>query len=299
MNKGVLYAAASYAIWGFFPLYFHAINAAPPLQIVAHRVFWSFLCVGAAILLRKEFSSLRKVLTWRVVLIYLTASILLAANWLIYVWAVNSGFVLQASLGYYINPLVSVICGVALLRERLRPLQWLPIALAASGVLYLTVNLGTLPWVALALAFSFGLYGLIKKIAPLNALHGLTLETTLLLIPAMAFLAFSEANGSGAFGHIPLSVSLLLALTGVVTVIPLLLFASGARRVPLSTLGLLQYIAPTLQFIIGVYVFGEPLSHTNVIGFLIIWTALAIFSAEGLLQKRKTYRLAQAAKAIQ
>ena len=137
MNKGVLYAAASYAIWGFFPLYFHAINAAPPLQIVAHRVFWSFLCVGAAILLRKEFSSLRKVLTWRVVLIYLTASILLAANWLIYVWAVNSGFVLQASLGYYINPLVSVICGVALLRERLRPLQWLPIALAASGVLYL------------------------------------------------------------------------------------------------------------------------------------------------------------------
>jgi chloramphenicol-sensitive protein RarD len=297
MNKGVFYAGASYVIWGFFPIYFKAIHAAPPFQVVAHRVFWSFLVVIAIVLFRKDFTALRQALTPRTVLIYLAASILLAINWLTYVWAVNAGFVLESSLGYYINPLVSVICGVVILREKLRPIQWVPIGLAAAGVVYLTVSLGTLPWIALVLAFSFGLYGLVKKVAPLNALRGLTLETALLFIPALGFLVFSELNGTAAFGHISWTTSLLLALTGVVTAVPLLLFASGARLVPLTTLGLLQYVAPTLQFIIGVYVFGEPLSHANIIGFLIIWTALAIFSGEGLFQRQKTIRLAEVAKA--
>ena len=297
MNKGVWYAGAAYALWGFFPIYFHAINAVPAFQVVAHRVFWSFLCVVGIMFFRKEFPQLLKTLTPRTIMIYLAASILLAINWLVYVWAVNSGYVLETSLGYYINPLVSVLCGVVILREKLRPAQWIPIGLAALGVIYLTVSLGSLPWISLALAFSFGIYGLIKKIAPLNALHGLTLETALLFIPALGFLVFSEANGTGGFGHISWTTSLLLALTGVVTAVPLLLFANGARMVTLTTLGLLQYIAPTLQFLIGVYLFNEPLTHTNVIGFFIIWTALAIFSAEGLLQRRKNFLLAKEAKA--
>ena len=297
MNKGVIYAGAAYAIWGFFPIYFKAIEAAPPFQIVAHRVFWSFLFVIGVVLFRKEFTALRQTLTPRTIMIYLAASILLGINWLTYVWAVNSGFVIEASLGYYINPLVSVLCGVLILHEKLRPIQWLPIGLAAAGVVYLTVSLGTLPWIALVLAFSFGLYGLVKKVAPLNALSGLTLETALLFIPALAFLIFSEGNGTAAFGHVTWTTSLLLALTGVVTAIPLLLFASGARLVPLTTLGLLQYVAPTMQFIIGVYVFGEPLSQANIIGFLIIWIALAIYSGEGLLQRRRTFLLAEAARA--
>ncbi len=293
MNKGVLYAGTAYALWGFFPLYFHAINAAPAFQIVAHRIFWSFLFVAGVVLFRKDFTAFRQAITRRTVLIYLAASVLLAINWLAYVWSVNNGYLVEASLGYFINPLVNVLLGVLLLREKLRPVQWLPIAIAAAGVLYLTLSLGALPWIALILAFSFGLYGLIKKTAPLNSLHGLTLETALLVIPALGFLIYSDVTGSGAFGHVAWQTSVMLAFTGVVTAIPLLLFASGARLVPLSTMGLLQYISPTLQFLIGVYVFGEPITHANIIGFLFIWTALILFSGEGLLQHRKALRLQQ------
>jgi len=288
-KKGVLYAGTAYAIWGFFPLYFHAIQSAPAFQIVAHRVVWSFLFVGGLILFRKETRALRQSLTPRTVLIYLAASILLAINWLVYVWAVNSGFVVETSLGYFINPLVSVLLGVLILRERLRPFQWLPIILAASAVTFMTLSLGRPPWIALALAFSFGLYGLVKKIAPLGSLHGLTLETALLFLPALGFLLFAEGSGTGAFGHISWLTSLLLALTGVVTAIPLLLFASGARRVTLTTIGLLQYFAPTFQFLIGVFVFGEPLNQATVIGFIIIWTALILFTIEGLYTMRKAH----------
>lgn len=295
MKKGVIYAGAAYTVWGFFPLYFKAIHAAPALQIVAHRVVWSLLFVGLLIMFRKEFGSLRQSITLRTVLIYLIAAVLLAINWLVYVWAVNSSFVIETSLGYFINPLVSVLLGVVILREKLRPFQWLPIGLATAAVVYMTFSVGRLPWIALALAFSFGLYGLVKKIAPLNSLHGLTLETALLFIPALIFLIFSEATGAGAFGHIGWFTSLLLALTGVVTAIPLLLFASGARRVTLTTIGLLQYFAPTFQFLIGVYVFGEPLTHSTVIGFIVIWTALILFTLENLYTMRKTYLAANAA----
>lgn len=294
MNKGVIYAFLAYTIWGFFPIFFHAMEAAPAFQVVAHRVVWSFLLLTVVIVVRKEIKAMLKTFSWRTVLIYLVAAILLGANWLVYVWAVNNGYVVEASLGYFINPLVSVLLGVVILRERLRPFQWLPVGLAAAGVIYLTVSLGALPWIALALAFSFGLYGLMKKIAPLNSLHGLTLETTLLFLPALGFLLYSEFSGSGAFGHVSSFTSLLLALTGVVTVIPLLLFASGARMVPLTTIGLLQYIAPTLQFLIGVFVFGEPISHANIIGFVIIWTALILFSFESLRERRRNLQAAQA-----
>jgi chloramphenicol-sensitive protein RarD len=293
MNKGVLYAGIAYVIWGFFPIFFKAIHAALPFEIVAHRVFWSFLFVTGLMLARKEIRLLLRTITRRTVLIYLAASILLAINWLTYVWAVNSGFVLETSLGYFINPLVNVLLGVIILGEKLRFMQWVPIGLAAAGVTFLTISLGAPPWISLVLAFSFGLYGLVKKIAPLNSLHGLTLETGLLVIPAFGFLIFSEWTGTAAFGRSSLTTTLLLALTGVITAVPLLLFATGARLVTLTTLGLLQYIAPTLQFLIGVFIFGEPLTTANIFGFVIIWTALAIFSGEGLIQRHRTIRQAE------
>ena len=296
MKKGILPVGAAYAIWGFFPLYFKAIHAAPALQIVAHRVVWSFLFVAVLIVFRKDVRALRQSITLRTLMIYLIAAALLSVNWLVYVWAVNAGFVLEASLGYFINPLVSVLLAVVILREKLRPIQWIPIGLAAAAVCYMTLSVGRPPWIALALAFSFGLYGLMKKIAPLSALHGLTLETALMFVPALTFLLFSEANGTATFGHVDWLTSLLLALTGFVTAIPLLMFASGARQIPLTTVGLLQYFSPTFQFLIGVYVFGEPLIHSTVVGFIIIWIALILFTFENFYTMRKSYLANQAAK---
>ena len=193
----------------------------------------------------------------------------------------------EASLGYFINPLVSVVLGVLFLREKLRPAQWVPLDLAAAGVIYLTVSLGSLPWLALVLAFSFGFYGLTKKLAPLGSLHGLTLETGAIFVPALVFLVFEQASGSGAFIQAGPLTTVLLALIGIVTAVPLLLFATGAKNVPLSTLGLLQYISPTIQFLIGVFVYGEPFSAGQVVGFGIIWAALILFTAESYLARRR------------
>lgn len=287
MNKGVAAGAGAYALWGFFPIYFKAIHAAPADQIVAHRFAWSFLFLIALVLLRRELPALRASLNRRTLLIYLGAGVLLSFNWGLYVWGVNSGNVVETSLGYFINPLVSVVLGVVFLRERLRPMQWIPVALATAGVLYLTISFGKLPWIALGLALSFGFYGLVKKLAPLNSLHGLTLETGSLFVVAVAYLLFTELRGVGSFGHVAPLTSLLIALSGIITAIPLLLFATGARQVPLSTLGLLQYIAPTIQFLIGVLLYHEPFTHDRLIGFSIIWLALVLFSAESFIVMRR------------
>jgi chloramphenicol-sensitive protein RarD len=282
MNKGSLYAVVAYGLWGFFPIYFKALHSVPAFQIMTHRVVWSFLFLTVVIVLLKEFKPLKASITPRILLIYLVASILLAVNWLIYVWGVNAGYVVECSLGYFINPLVSVLLGVIFLGERLRRLQWLPIGLAFGGVLYLTISFGSLPWIALALAFTFGLYGLVKKIAPLPSLQGLTLETGIIFLPGLAYLIFQESNGGGAFAHINTATTLLLALSGIVTAVPLLLFATSAHLVPLSTLGLIQFIAPSLQFMIGVFIYGESFTQDRVIGFCIIWAALLVFSIESL-----------------
>jgi chloramphenicol-sensitive protein RarD len=287
MNKGILYAAGAYFIWGFFPIYFKAIEQISAFQVTAHRVVWSFLFLILVVAARRELRGLRALITRRILLIYLAAGALLAVNWLTYVWAVSSGFVVEASLGYFINPLVSVVLGVVFLHEKMRPAQWLPVALAACGVTYLTISHGSLPWIALVLAFSFGLYGLMKKLAPLGSLHGLVLETGAIFVPALLLLVISEASGTGAFGHAGVLPSLLLALVGVVTAIPLLLFATGAKNVPLTTLGLLQYIAPTIQFLIGVLIYGEPFTPERLVGFGIIWVALVIFSTENLMARRR------------
>ena len=286
MKKGILSGIAAYTLWGFFPIYFKALESVSAFQVSAHRFVWSFLFLMVVVAVRGELRALQTVITRRNLLVYLAAGALLAVNWFTFVWGVQAGFVVEASLGYFINPLVSVLLGVVFLGERLRPAQWIPVALAAGGVVYLTVSHGSLPWIALVLAFSFGLYGLMKKIAPLGSLQGLTLETGTMFVPALAFLCFEQVSGVGAFWNDGLVTTLLLSLLGVVTAIPLLLFATGAKNIPLSTLGLLQYVSPTIQFLIGVWLYGEPFNPDQLIGFGLIWVALIIFSAENLVNRR-------------
>ena len=291
IDKGALYAAAAYFCWGLFPLYFKLLHQASAFQIVGHRIAWSFLFLLLILALRGEIPALRAAINLRTFLIYLGAGSLLAVNWSMYVWGVNAGFVVETSLGYFINPLVSVLLGVVILREKLRLLQWIPVGLAAAGVAYLTFSYGALPWLALALAFTFGLYGLFKKLAPLGSLPGLALETGAVFPVALGYLLFEEVRGGGVFGHAGLWISLLLAFSGVVTAVPLLFFATGARRVPLTLLGLIQYLSPTLQFLTGVFLFGEPFTPSRLIGFSFIWLALILFSAESLVTWRRNTAL--------
>lgn len=287
MNKGIWFAIGAYGCWGLFPIYWKWLHQVSALQVIGHRIIWSCAILLTVILLTRQWQAFHAAIAApRVLRIYATAAIVLTLNWLVYVWGVHAGFIVETSLGYYINPLLSVLMGVIFLRERLRPLQWLPVFLAAIGVMYLTLAYGSLPWIALTLAFSFGIYGLVKKLAPLNSLYGLTLETAILFIPAFFFLIFSETTGQGAFLHAGIATDFLLIAAGVVTTVPLLLFAGAARRIPLSFIGLLQYIAPTLQFLIGVLVYREPFSLTQFIGFGIVWVALIIFALEGFANHR-------------
>jgi len=286
MKEGILYGIGAYALWGFFPIYWKLLHHVPALQLLGHRIGWSFLLLMAVIFVSRQGPAFRAALTRRTLGIYSIAALLIGVNWLTYVWAVNAGFIVETSLGYFINPLLSVLLGVVILRERLRPMQWIPIGLAAMGVIYLTFVYGSLPWIALTLAFTFGFYGLVKKVAPLSSLFGLTFETGILLVPAVAYLFFSEFNGSGAFLHTGALSDWLMIGAGVVTTIPLLLFASAAHRIPLTVIGLLQYIAPTIQFLLGVFLYKEPFDQLHLIGFSIVWLALIIFWVENYLAHR-------------
>jgi chloramphenicol-sensitive protein RarD len=293
MNKGVLSGVGAYLIWGFFPIYLKALQVVPALQIMLHRVVWAFVFVLLLILIRRRWAGIRVSLrNPRVIMTYTLTAFLLAVNWLVYIYGINSGQVVETSLGYFINPLLSVALGVVFLRERLRPMQWLPVGLASLGVLYLTLQYGALPWIALALAFSFGMYGLIKKIAPLGAMDSLFVETGIIFLPALLFLLFSNNQGAGVFGHQGWQISILLAFSGVVTALPLLLFGRAARSIPLSLLGILQYIAPTVQFLLGIYLYQEAFTAARLVGFAIIWIALLIFSIEGYFNYRKRTALA-------
>jgi chloramphenicol-sensitive protein RarD len=294
MNKGIWYALGAYIFWGLFPVYWKILAGIPALQLLGHRIFWSFLLLIGIVLIVRQGKIFRTFLNRRVLIIYAVAAILIAINWLTYVWAVGMGFIVETSLGYFINPLLSVLLGVVFLRERLRPLQWLPIGLAGAGVLYLTFAYGTLPWVALTLAISFSFYGLVKKTAPLGALHGLTLETGILFLPALFFLLYSEFSGTGAFMHSATLLDLMLVGAGLVTVFPLLMFASAAQRIPLTMIGVLQYINPTMQFLLGVLIYKEPFDHHRLIGFSVVWVALILFGAEGLLAQRRSKVLVSA-----
>jgi chloramphenicol-sensitive protein RarD len=287
MNKGILNGIAAYALWGFFPIYWKLLHQVPALQVIGHRISWSFILLVLFIVLTKQWQSFRSAaLTTKTIGIYSIAGILLTINWLVYVWGVNSGFIVETSLGYFINPLLSVLLGVIFLRERLRTAQWVPVIIAAIGVIYLTAVYGRLPWNALSLAFSFGFYGFVKKLAPLGSLYGLTLETGIVFPIALIYLVFVGMSGIGAFLQQSVLTDLLLIGAGVVTTIPLLMFASAAKQIPLTVIGLLQYIAPTIQFLIGVFIYDEPFDQSHFIGFGIVWVALVIFWVENFLANR-------------
>ncbi len=283
MQAGMFLAFASYTIWGLFPLYFKALQDIPPVDIVMHRMLWSFLFLVLILAYRKQWAWIGQVCRQpRVLAGFAASALLLAINWLTYIWAVNNNHVVEASLGYFITPLVNVALGFVFLRERPRLVQWIAIAMAALAVLWLTWQVGRPPWIALALALSFGSYGLLRKTASLGALHGLTLETTLVLPLALAYLAFTTQQGHNSFVAASSGTQWLLAAAGPITSIPLIMFAAGARRIPLSTLGLLQYISPSLQLLLGVWLYHEPLDGNRLIGFIIIWCALLLYTAEGL-----------------
>lgn len=288
MKKGILLGIGAYTLWGLLPVYWKWLETLPALEILAHRMAWSLLFVALVLALTRDVRWLRNTLQdRRTVAIYIVAAVLLSLNWFTYIWAVTNGFVIESSLGYFITPLVNVLFGVIFLRERLRRGQALAVLLAAAGVVYLTVNYGALPWIALLLAATFSLYGLIKKTAPLSSLHGFTLETVAMFLPALVYLLYLEGKGLGAFGHAGALITLLLVLAGPVTSIPILLFGAAARRIPLSMLGFLQYISPTLQFLSGLLIFHEPFPASRLVGFCIIWTALAVYTAEGILTGRR------------
>ena len=288
---GVAAGLGAYVLWGVFPLYFPLLEPAGGLEIVAHRVVWSLLFVALLLTVRRGWSQvLRTIADRRSLLVLAAAAVLIAANWLVYVLAVNSGHVVEASLGYFINPLVSVVLGVAVFRERLRRLQWVAVGIAVVAVAVLTVDYGHPPWIALTLATSFGLYGLMKKLVRVEAAPGLFVETAVVFLPALVVIGVLEGSGEAEFGHAGAGNAVLLVSTGLATAIPLLLFAAAARRVPLSTVGLLQYVTPLMQLSIGVFVYAEPMPPARLAGFAIVWLALAVFTADSLRQARSSRR---------
>lgn len=286
MNKGIWYGIGAYAMWGFFPIYWKLLQHVPALELLGHRIAWSFIFLMIIILISKQWNEFRSLINAKTLRIYLIASLLIGVNWLLYVWAVNAGHIVETSLGYFINPLLSVFLGLIILREKLRLTQWIPIVIAFIGVVYLTFTYGRLPWIALGLAFSFGFYGLVKKLAPLSSVFGLTLETGILLIPALMYLGIQEANSTASFLHTGITADLLMIGAGVVTTIPLLMFASAAKQIPLTMIGVLQYLAPTIQFLIGVFIYKEAFDTTRLIGFSIVWLALIIFWVENFMANR-------------
>lgn len=288
MNKGVLYALGAYVAWGLLPIYWKAIQHVPAMEILGHRIIWSVIFVGILLYWQKDKSwigTLRN--NRRLMLTYLASALLLSNNWFFYIWAVNNGFVVETALGYFINPLISVVLGVIFFSERLRAWQWTAVFLAFVGVLYLTFVYGQLPWIALVLAFSFGFYGLLRKKAKLASLPALGFETAVITPIALGYIIFLEAQGQGSLFSVDWQTTALLLLAGVITAVPLLLFGAGANRINLSTIGILQYIAPTLQFLIGVYLYNEPFTQSRLIGFCIIWLALAIYATDSLLNRRR------------
>lgn len=282
MLNGVLSAGLAFVIWGAFPIYLRALQGIPPLEILANRVCWSVVFLSLLLLARRQWGWLTQIRNNpKLLLSFMASALMLTMNWVIYIWSVNAGQIIDATLGYFITPLVNVLFGL-MLGERLRRGQWASVALAASGVVWLTVSAGQLPWIGLMLAASFGLYGMLRKTAALGALEGLSIETLIILPAALGYLLIPGSGSSHSMGGDALSTTLLLMAAGPVTAIPLLLFAQGARRIPLSVLGILQYIGPTLQFLLGVWLYHEPFGGNKLVGFSIIWSALALYSAEGL-----------------
>ncbi|MFF5210299.1 EamA family transporter RarD [Streptosporangium sp. NPDC000396] len=292
-RRGVLYGIAAYTMWGLFPLYWPLLKPSGALEILAHRIAWSLVAVIAILAVRRHWSWFRELLrTPKKLGLLVLAAAIITVNWGVYIYSVNTGHVVESALGYFINPLVSVLFGVFLLRERLRPWQWAAVGMGALAVLVLTIDYGRLPWIALVLAVSFGTYGLVKKMAQVGAAESMTIETLALLSPALGYLIYLQQQGAGTFGTMGASHALLLAGSGVITAVPLLCFTAAAIRVPLTTIGLLQYIAPTLQFLCGVFILHEIMPPSRWAGFAIVWLALSIFTWDSLRAVRVARRTA-------
>jgi chloramphenicol-sensitive protein RarD len=289
---GLAAAISAFVMWGMFPLYLKLLEAVSALQIMTHRVVWCCVLVLGWLAWRQELGAVRVALANPASRLRLAASgVLISINWLVYVWAINNEHVVESSLGYFINPLVSVLLGVVLLSERLNRAQWTAVGLAGAGVLYLAIVTGRPPWIALVLAMSFGLYGFIRKVVTVESVPALATETLLLTPLAGGYLLWLGFQGRGAFGNLGVGVDLLLLGSGLATAVPLAMFAYGARRIPLSTVGLTQYVAPSMQLLLGVFVFGEPFPRARAIGFTLIWLALAIYAVDGLRRNRAAARL--------
>ncbi len=277
---GIWYALAAFTAWGVLPLYWKVLKLIPAGEILAHRVLWSFIFVSVILFLYGRWNNVKEIISgkYNVFVIFLGA-LLISANWFIYIWAVNTNHVVEASLGYYINPLFNVILGMVVLREQLNFWQLISLLLAFSGVVIIAAQYGKIPWIALSLALSFGLYGLVKKLVNIDSIVGLALETAFVAPVALVYLILIQAKGTGSFGAVPISIIFLLICSGIVTALPLLWFAQGAKRVPLSTVGFIQYLSPSISLLLGVFIFKEPFTKINFLSFGFIWLALALYSS--------------------
>lgn len=292
MNPGILFGLGAYLAWGLFPLYFRLLQRVSALELVAHRVVWSALLLAMGLVatgrLRRFFASTKSGRVWA---IHAISALLIGINWLVYVWGVNHGRVVECSLGYFLNPLVSIGLGVLVLGERLRRAQWAGVVLAGIGIACLAVGQGGFPWISVALALSFGTYGLLKKRAPLDSLYGLFAETLVLFLPALVWIAFREVVTSGPLNDATGLEWTLVIGTGLITTIPLLLFSMSTRRIPLSMVGFIQYLTPSLQFVIGVFVFNEVFSAGKLRGFLLVWSGLAVVVIDGIWKTTRARRM--------
>ncbi|MBW3698614.1 EamA family transporter RarD [Vibrio sp. T187] len=292
-RQGILLAIGAYTMWGIAPIYFKSLAEVSPLEILSHRVVWSFFLLAFLLHIGRSWRNVRDTLTSKPKMLYLVStSLLVGVNWLIFIWAVNANHMLDASLGYYINPLINVLLGMVFLGERLRKLQWFAVSLAAIGVLVQLIAFGSVPIVAIGLAFSFGFYGLLRKKVGLEAQTGLFIETLVMLPAALIYLMFIADSATSSFANNPMQLNLLLVAAGIVTTLPLLCFTGAATRLKLSTLGFFQYIGPSLMFLLAVLIYGEAFTADKAITFAFIWGALVVFSFDGLKNNRKSKRSA-------
>ncbi len=297
-NKGVILAGGAYVLWGLLPVYWKQLHTVPALQTLSHRIVWALVFTCILLTVRCDWAWLKPALRSRkTVLAFLASTIFLSINWLTYIWAVNANYVVESSLGYFITPLLNVALGVLLYQERMRGGQWVAIVLAGAGVLYLAIVYGHFPWIGLTLSVSFALYGVLRKQAPLPSLQGLTLETMFAALPALLYLALMQVSGEAAFVNDGSLITILLIGAGAITAVPLIMFAAGVRLIPLTTLGILQFISPTIQFLLGVLVYNEPFNGQRLLGFSLVWLALIVFTVENILTRRRAIREAQMAPA--
>ncbi len=290
--SGNLSAISGYLLWGILPVYWKQLNFVSPEEILAHRIVWSLVFLAVLLFFRRRWAWIGFLLkNKKTLLFFLFSALVIGTNWFIYIYAVNNNFIVEASLGYFINPLLNVVLGVLIFKERLSKIQWTAVLLAFISVAYLTVNYGRVPWIALMLAALFGLYGLLRKVGKLDSMDGLFVEMLFLFLPAMLYVIYLEKSGQAVFAHTAFSGNALLILSGAVTMLPLLFFTYAAKRVKLATLGLLQYLAPTLQFLIGIFVYNEVFTLREFIGFSFLWAALALYSYD-LLRKNAARKAA-------